>query len=246
MIEPIPPNIVARQAGKPSRPGLQGDKPFLVAIAGGSGSGKTWLTNKLLQGLAPHAVRLSLDDFYIDRSHLSLARRARLNFDHPGAIDWRSVEAVLERLLAGRPARVPQYDFTTHSRVPTVKILKPGRIILLEGLWLLRRPAIRRLTSVSLFLNCPSGTRLRRRLARDLASRGRTRSSIRMQFQRTVEPMHARYVAPQAPRADFVFQESPGPREVRWVVGLLREMCAARTPPPRPRRRPRSENRGRG
>jgi uridine kinase len=224
MVSQIPPNVVARPAGKTSRPRPGQDKPFLVAITGGSGSGKTWLTKKLLRGLAPHAVRLSLDDFYIDRSHLSLARRARLNFDHPRAIDWRSVETVLERLLAGRPARVPQYDFTTHSRVPGLKTLKPRRIILLEGLWLIRRPAIRRLTSVSLFLNCPTGTRLRRRLARDLASRGRTRASIRIQFERTVEPMHERYVGPQARRADFLFQKSPRPREVRWMIGWLRGM----------------------
>ena len=222
MIWQPPPNVVARRAGRTKRPKPKADKPFLVTIAGGSGSGKTWLTNKLFRGLAPHAVRLSLDDFYIDRSHLSLARRARLNFDHPRAIDWHSLETVLERLLAGRSARVPQYDFATHSRVTGLKTLQPRKIILLEGLWPIRRPAIGRLTSVSLFLNCPAGTRLRRRLARDLASRGRTRASIRNQFDRTVEPMHQRYVAPQARRADFLFQKSPGSKEVRWIVGWLK------------------------
>jgi uridine kinase len=224
MISQLPPNVIARYAIKTPQRRPDQDKPFLVSIAGGSGSGKTWLANKLLRGLAPYAVRVSLDDFYLDRSHLSLAHRARLNFDHPRAIDWHSIETVLEHLLAGRPARIPQYDFSTHSRVSRRKTLKPRRIILLEGLWLLRRPVIRRLTSVSLFLNCPARTRLRRRLARDLASRDRTRSSVRRQFEQTVEPMHKRYVAPQAGRADFLFQKAPGPREVRWMIGWLRGM----------------------
>jgi uridine kinase len=196
----------------------------LVVIAGGSGSGKTWLTNKLLHALAPHAQRLSQDDFYLDRSHLSPARRARINFDHPRAIDWRAIEAVLERLLGDRSAQVPCYDFTTHSRLNRTKTIEPRRVILLEGLWLIRRQAIRRLASVSIFLHCPSGLRLRRRLARDMVSRGRTRSSIRRQFEQSVEPMHEQYVAPQELRADFVFRASPRAREVRWLAEYLKRI----------------------
>src|SRR5690242_20303132 len=91
-------------------------RPVLVAIVGGSGSGKTWLTPRLVQALAPHAIRLCLDDFYRDRSHLTLPQRCRLNFDHPRAIDWTRLEQVLRGLLAGRKVRVPCYDFTIHSR----------------------------------------------------------------------------------------------------------------------------------
>jgi uridine kinase len=218
----IPPSVFANRAAKAARPISGKAKPILVAIVGGSGSGKTWLTKKLLRALSPNAVQLSQDDFYADRSHLPAGQRARLNFDHPRAIDWTAVETVLAHLLASRPARVPCYDFRTHARLPALKILHPRDIILLEGLWLLRRASIRRLVSVSVFLNCPTSTRLRRRLARDLASRGRTRISIRTQFQRMVEPMHQRYVAPQAQRAHFIFHKSPGRQEVSWLTSFLK------------------------
>src|SRR5512140_3253218 len=98
-------------------------RPLLVAIVGGSGSGKTWLARRLQRRLAPEAARVSLDDFYRDRSRLSPARRARLNFDHPRSIDWAEFERVLGRLSAGRSARVPRYDFRTHCRARTPKNL---------------------------------------------------------------------------------------------------------------------------
>lgn len=201
-------------------------KPVLVAIVGGSGSGKTWLSGQLAQSLAPLAVRLCLDDFYRDRSHLSPARRATLNFDHPRAIDWLSLESVLKKALAGRIARVPCYDFKTHSRLKREKMLASRPIILLEGLWLLRRRAIRQLFSLSIFLECPASKRLRRRIGRDLNSRGRTRRSIERQFLNSVEPMHVRYVVPQALLADLVvkgdFRRSQVERLARRVQELLR------------------------
>ncbi len=204
--------------------------PVVVAIVGGSGSGRTWLTEKLELALAPHALRLSLDDFYLDRSHLFPARRARLNFDHPRAIDWLCLEAVVQRLLAGRPTPVPRYDFKTHSRLPGTRVLRPKPIILLDGLWLLGRPAVRRLISFSVFLDCPRSIRLRRRMARDLLSRGRTRSSIQQQFQTTVEPMHDRFVTPQARLADLVLRRSCSARDVRELVGRMRSLSLQAEP----------------
>ena len=178
--------------------------PILVAIVGGSGSGKTWLAGKLQAALGPKAARLSLDDFYHDRSGLSPARRATINFDHPRAIDWESLERVLLDCCAGKAARLPCYDFKTHSRLRSSKLLKLRPIILVDGLWLLRRPSIRRLFDLRVFLVCPASIRLRRRLARDVLARGRTRASIEKQFWTTVQPMHLKYVAPQARWADVV------------------------------------------
>jgi uridine kinase len=222
-------------AGQPRVPGDTGSarvwvKPAgttmvqvkLVAIVGGSGSGKTWLAGKLLAALAPDAAGLSLDDFYLDRSHLSPARRARLNFDHPRAIDWAGVEQTLHALRAGRAAPVPCYDFKTHSRLPGGKVIKPKPIVLVEGLWLLHRRALRRLFALRLFLECPGGLRLRRRLARDLVARGRTRAAVRAQFQATVEPMHRRFVAPQIRWADLVLPSCCREREVEQIVARLR------------------------
>jgi uridine kinase len=189
-------------------------KPLLVGIVGGSGAGKSWLADQLAAALGAAAARLSLDDFYRDRSHLAPSRRTRVNFDHPRAIDWPCLERVLDDLEAGRRARAPRYDFATHCRLREWRELDPKPVLLMDGLWLLHRRSLRRRFALTLFLECESETRLRRRLDRDLASRGRTRESIIDQFRRVVEPMHRRFVAPQGKRAGLVLGESVGAREV--------------------------------
>jgi uridine kinase len=189
-----------------------------VGIVGGSGSGKSWLGGKLQSALAPLAASLSLDDFYRDRSHLPLARRARLNFDHPSAIDWAELERVLSVLLRGRRARVVAYDFNTQSRLARRRTLEPKAVILVEGLWLFWRPSIRKLFKLRVFLDCSRALRLRRRLARDLLARGRSRSSILKQFRTTVEPMHRQYVAPQVRFADFVLTGTCSREEIEQLA----------------------------
>jgi len=200
--------------------------PLLVAIAGGSGSGKTWLAERLERALGRQALRLSLDDFYRDRSRIAPARRARVNFDHPRAIDWNCLRSVLRRLLSGHPARVPCYDFATHCRRRQWRTLHPKPIVLLDGLWVLRRRELRRWIALGLYLDCPAEIRFRRRLARDLAARGRTRASVREQFLRMVEPMHARFVAPQQRRADLVLQHGFSEELVLKLAQELRKLSS--------------------
>lgn len=196
--------------------------PILVAIVGGSGSGKTWMAERLESALAPNAVRLSLDDFYRDRSHLSLARRARINFDQPRAIDWSGVETAVRGLAAGRSARIPHYDFKTHSRLRTCKTVPAKPIVLIDGLWLLRRASLRSLFQVRIFIECPLRTRLRRRLKRDVGLRGRTVASVRRQFRETVEPMHRLHVAPQRCFADVVLRGTCSNDDIRRLAQRIR------------------------
>lgn len=197
--------------------------PLFVAIVGGSGAGKTWLAKKLQAALNPNAVHFSLDDFYRDCSRIRPERRAKINFDNPRAIDWPAMEKVLNTLRSGRPARLPCYDFKTHCRLARTNTLARRPVVLVDGLWLLHRRSLRRLFGLKIFVDCPARTRRNRRLQRDLRSRGRTRADILEQLQNTVEPMHARFVAPQQKWADIVLRHNLGAREVRRLAHQLRE-----------------------
>lgn len=176
----------------------------LVAITGGSGAGKSWLADRLQRLFGSQAGRITQDSFYLDRSHLSAEERSRLNFDHPDALDWACFRETLEALLAGRETRMPTYDFSTHCRGLGEQPVVPRPVMIVDGLWLLHHPEIRRLFSLSIYIPCPSEERLRRRLARDTAERGRTPESVHQQFNETVAPMHRLFVEPQARHANLV------------------------------------------
>lgn len=186
----------------------------LVAIVGGSGAGKTWLARRLKRRLGQEAGVLSLDDFYRDLSGLPLRQRARANFDHPDAIEWALFQECLEGIQRGEQVRLPRYDFATHTRRLRPRLWRPRRVVLVDGLWLLHRPDLRRRHSWSVFVDCPAALRLSRRLERDQHERGRSRASILRQFRRQVGPMHDRFVEPQKRWADLVVR----PAEMRQML----------------------------
>jgi uridine kinase len=194
-----------------------------MAIVGGSGGGKSWLVERLQQELGARATRFSLDDFYRDRSYLSPTRRDKLNFDHPRSIAWSELERALRQLSAGHHAQLPCYDFVTHCRLPKITLARPKPVILVDGLWLLRRPSLRRLFDIRVFLDCPRRVRMERRLARDVKTRGLSRAANKKIFLTMVEPMHRKYVAPQRRWADVVLGTDWDDEDVQ---GLLRRLDA--------------------
>jgi len=198
--------------------------PRFVAIVGGSGSGKTWLTSRLQEQFGNQAACVSLDDFYRDRGQLTPAQRNAVNFDHPKAIDWACFQKWLMTARAGRPANCPRYDFKTHTRLAETVVWEPASIIFIEGLWLLWRAAVRRLFDFSIFVDCPADVRLQRRESRDVQERGRTSSLVRKQFRDVVAPMHTLYVAPQARWADMVLAHPIGEADVYRVAVRLTEL----------------------
>jgi uridine kinase len=181
---------------------------YLIGICGGSGAGKTWLVAELARRLGAVCAQLSLDEFYRDRSHLPPQRRALINFDHPRAVDWILLRQVLEQLQKARVVSLPQYDFATHTRKTEGRRAEPKPLILLEGLWVWHKLAIRRLLARRYFLECPRSERLRRRIVRDVTERDRTEAAVLRQFTSQVEPMFDQFVEPLREHADLVL-ESP-------------------------------------
>lgn len=169
----------------------------LIAVVGGSGSGKSWLAASLGRGLGNEPGHLCLDDFYRDLGDLSADERSQVNFDDPAAIDWETLQEVIECLERGEAARIPIYDFTTHLRRPETRPLAWAPVMVLEGLWLLHPPWLREKFAVSVFVECSEAERLSRRIERDVMTRGRSEESVREQFESHVQPMHARFVEPQ-------------------------------------------------
>ena len=196
----------------------------LIAIVGGSGSGKTWLAERLLEQLGPDAGRLSLDDFYRDRSQLSMADRDRTNFDHPNSIDWAFFRRCLKGICTGAPVELPIYDFATHTRRVETSTWQLRRLVLLDGLWLLRRAELRQLYRLSVFVDCAENIRLERRLARDQRERGRSGESVRRQFTQHVAPMHNRFVAGQARQADLVVASPTPPAQLAEITARCRQL----------------------
>jgi uridine kinase len=181
-------------------------QPHIIGIAGGSCTGKTWLADHLQQALGQSAVRLSLDDFYLDRAYLSAKQRTRINFDHPRAIDWEEFERVLRDFSAGKASRVPRYDFVTHSRSGLEGPVDARALIIIEGLWLFHRVSIRNLFSLKIFISGSEALCESRRLVRDMTERGRTREQVLEQWHEQTRPMYDKFVAPQQSVADVVLE----------------------------------------
>lgn len=202
------------------------DQVQFIAVTGGSGSGKTWLVRKLTKELGAKAGSISLDDFYLDLSHLSLKERKKINFDHPDSIDWAYFEKCLKGIREGEKVHLPKYDYKTHTRSNSLRTWKPRPLVLLDGLWLLRRAAMRRLYSLSIYVECPENVRFGRRLSRDQSQRGRSERSIRHQFETQVSPMHRKFVTTQARLAKVRLDSPFSPEKVKALSERCRKLMA--------------------
>ena len=172
-------------------------------MVGGSGAGKTTLAWGLEDRLGADVSVLWFDEYYHDLVHLTPDERALVNYDHPDSLDVDLLVSHLDGLLAGRPAEVPVYDFTTHTRTGTTRRVDPRPVIVVDGILVLAFPVIRERLDVSVFVEAPAEVRLARRLDRDVRERGRTPESVRTQFAATVAPMHDAFVSPCRDLADL-------------------------------------------
>jgi uridine kinase len=192
----------------------------VVAVVGGSGAGKSWLVQRLRRFFGPRACHVQLDDFYLDRSRLPWGRRKFLNFDVPAAIDWAGAEQVLRACRTGAPVFMPSYDFVTHCVIAR-RAWRPRPVVIVEGLWWLRRRSLRPLIDLKLYLDVPDTVRCARRLKRDVAERGFTLARAKEVLQTQVLPLHGRYVEAQKRAADLVLRQPYGDVEFDALARAL-------------------------
>lgn len=175
----------------------------LVLVGGGSCSGKSHFCRFLKERL-PGAALLSADDYYFDRSGLTAEQLADYNFDLPGNVDFEALTCDVAALLAGKPAPRRCYDFSRHRGFVDGVRLPDFEILAVDGIFALYYEKLRGMAACRVFVDASDEARLARRLARDVADRGRTRQSIIRQYASQVRPMYEKYVAPTAGFADIV------------------------------------------
>jgi uridine kinase len=181
---------------------------IIVGVAGGTGSGKTSFTQRLLEDLGPErCLTVEQDSYYKDGSTLSPQERASINYDHPDAFDTSLLIQDLRDLKAGRPVPHLTYDHASYSRKVQADPLTPRPVILLEGILILAEEPLRRLMDIKLFIDTDADVRILRRLRRDLQYRGRSFESVERQYLESVRPMHLEFVEPSKRYADLIIPE---------------------------------------
>nr|WP_315496892.1 uridine kinase [uncultured Rhodoferax sp.] len=181
------------------------NKPFVIGVAGGSGSGKSTVTREVLASIGPEmATVVFQDDYYLDQSHMSPEDRRKTNYDHPDAFDWPLLVQHVQALRRGDAIEMPTYDFSKDNRASKTITVKPAPVIVVEGLFALYDAKLRNMMSLKIYVDTASDVRFIRRLQRDMAERGRSAESVINQYLETVRPMHKQFIEPTKRNADVI------------------------------------------
>ena len=183
------------------------DKILVIGIAGGSGSGKTTLLKNIIQTFGPAITVISHDNYYKRHDEMTYEERCKLNYDEPAALETDLMVRQLEQLKNGQEILCPVYDFTVHNRSDETMLIKPERVIIVEGILIFENKELRDLMDIKIFVDTDADIRICRRIKRDVNKRGRSRESVILQYQETVKPMHEKYVEPSKKYADIVVPE---------------------------------------
>jgi len=198
--------------------------PVLIGIAGGTGSGKTTMADRIIEEFPEHCVLICQDSYYKDISHLSVEERAKTNFDHPDSLDFDLLRQHLLDLAQGKAIEKPIYSFKTHARETTTERVEPAQVIIVEGILLFAVPEMRDLFDLKIFVKTDDDVRLLRRIERDIAERGRSFDGVKEQYLKTVKPMHDAYVEPSKHYADVIFpMGKPNQKALNLVFSKIRE-----------------------
>ena len=180
---------------------------LVVGVAGGTGNGKTTLTNRLLERFSGEASVIFHDNYYKAHDELTYEERCLLNYDHPDAFDNALMVRQLERLVDGQAVDGPVYDYSAHNRSSQTTRIQPAPVVIVEGILIYAEPAICDLIDIKVFVDTDADVRILRRIKRDVVERGRTLESVERQYLTTVKPMHELYVEPSKRNADLIIPE---------------------------------------
>ncbi|RNF40984.1 uridine kinase [Planococcus salinus] len=190
------------------------NRPVVIGIAGGSGSGKTSVTNSIYEVFKDLSVVVIEQDYYYkDQSHLAFEERLETNYDHPLAFDTELLIEHIHKLLERKPIEKPVYNYALHTRSEETVLIEPKDVIILEGILVLEDQRLRDLMDIKLFVDTDADLRIIRRLLRDINERGRTIDSVIEQYLTVVRPMHNQFIEPTKRYADVIIPEG-GQNEV--------------------------------
>lgn len=178
---------------------------LVIGIAGGTGSGKTTVVNKIINSFAPGEVAvIPQDSYYKDSSHVPVEERSKINFDEPAAIEWPLLVEHLKQLKEGKSIEMPTYSYLTCTRQPETAKVDPTDVVIVEGILVLNDPELRSLMDVRVFVDADPDERLIRVIARDCIERGRTPQMVIDRYQDVLKPMHCQYIEPSKRFADLI------------------------------------------
>lgn len=196
----------------------------VIGIAGGSGSGKTTIVQKIKEHVSDFAF-IPQDNYYKTAEHVSNVNITGFNFDHPSAFDTDLLVEQLNQLKAGRAIEMPQYDFVHHRRKDETTRVEPSRIVLFEGILIYFDRRLRDVIDLKLYVDTPDDIRFIRRLQRDVTERGRTMESVVQQYLEVVRPGHYEFVEPTKVHADLIVPEGGSNQKALEVLGsFMREI----------------------
>lgn len=183
------------------------DDILVIGIAGGTGSGKTTITRKLVERFGDAVSVIKHDNYYKEHHDMSYEQRSQLNYDHPNSLDTDLLVEDIRKLKEGFEVNCPVYDFTIHDRSDETEIIKPTKVLIIEGILIFADRRLCREMDIKIFVDTDADVRILRRIIRDVKKRGRSLDSVVDQYLSTVKPMHEQYVEPSKKNADIIIPE---------------------------------------
>lgn len=182
-------------------------KPLIIGVSGGAGSGKTTVAKKIKNHFQHEVIYIPHDNYYRDQTHMTMEERKKVIYEHPKALETSLLISHLKKLIKGKSVQMPAYDFTLSNRTKETTLLKPKKVIIIEGILIFENKQLRDLMDIKIFVDTDADIRLGRKIIRDINERGRTLEHSLKQYYEMTRPMHLTFVEPNKKYADIIIPE---------------------------------------